>query len=87
MKTDFSALPEIHVGEHPKVLFVGNGINLSFPGAQNTDTIIKKEWKKQYGLELPDRNDTDVHHEIWKLPFTLQVVAATKDHVQGCMNE
>ena len=84
-KTPYDTLPEIKVGARPKVLLVGNGINLSFPGAASPDEIIQNEWKAHYGFLLPSRNDKANVHEIWKLPLPLQVVAATKDHVQGCM--
>lgn len=87
VKKATSNLPEIPYGKRPKVLLVGNGINLSFDGATDTDDIIKAEWKNYYGTELPDRNNSLIKHELWKLPFPLQVVAATKDHVQGCMTE
>ena len=83
MTRKLSLLPEIPYGIRPQILLVGNGINLSFDGAQSTDSIIKDEWKRNYGTDLPDRGRNT--HEIWNLPFPLQVVAATKDHVQGCM--
>lgn len=83
----FDVLPEILFGSRPKVLLVGNGINLSFPGALNTDEIIKNEWEKHYGTILPDRSDEKNPHEIWKLPFPMQVVAASKDHVQSSMTK
>ena len=78
--------PEISCGVHPKILFVGNGFNLSFPDAQRTDSIVQNQWKQSYGIDLPSRED-DPNNKVWKLPFPLQVVAATKDHVQGCMTE
>ena len=43
MKKDFYTLPEIQYGKHPKVLLVGNGVNLPFDGAKKTDDIIKQE--------------------------------------------
>ena len=86
-KSAYSILPEIPYGIKPRVLLVGNGLNLSFDGAADTDTIIQTEWKNYYGTELPNRNNSLIKHELWNLPFPLQVVAATKDHVQGCMTE
>ena len=93
MSKEFSVLPEIQYGTRPKVLVVGNGINLSFEGAQKTDAIIKKEWDNNYGEVLPDRISKEEakkgkkDHPIWSLPFPMQVVVSTKDHVQGCMTE
>ncbi len=84
-KREYDVLPEISYGTKPKVLLVGNGINLSFPGARDTDSIIKNEWMKTRGEELSDR-DSEKAHPIWKLPFPLQIVAATKNHVQSSMN-
>ena len=86
-KRIYDCLPQIPFGKRPKILLVGNGLNLSFEGAKKTDSIIQTEWEKYYGTKLPDREDKKAHHEIWNLPFPLQVVAATKDHVQGCMTE
>ena len=34
MSKELKILPEIQYGTRPKVLVVGNGINLSFPGAK-----------------------------------------------------
>ena len=82
-KTPYDKLPAIRFGNHPKVLLVGNGLNLSFDEAYSTDSIIQAEWKSHYGEDLLDRKNSK--HEVWKLPFPLEVVAATKDHVHGCM--
>ena len=79
-------LPEFPYGVRPIVILVGNGLNRSFEKAVTTDEIIQKEWLKYYGTELPDRK-TEPIHKIWKLPLPMQVVAATKDHVQTCMKE
>jgi hypothetical protein len=79
-------LPEFPYGVRPKVILVGNGLNRSFEKAVTTDEIIQKEWFKQYKTNLPDRNAKPIH-KIWKLPLPMQVVAATKDHVQTCMEE
>ena len=49
IKKATSNLPEIPYGKRPKVLLVGNGINLSFDGATDTDDIIKAEWKTIMG--------------------------------------
>ena len=86
MAKKFYNFPEVPYGVHPKILFVGNGFNLSFPDAQSTDAIIQNQWKQMYGIDLPSRDD-EPNNRVWKLPFPLQVVAATKDHVQGCMTE
>ena len=84
-RTPYDTLPEIPFGTRPKVLFVGNGINLSFSGATKTDSVLRDEWKNSYNEELPERNEDNSSHRIWSVPFPLQVVAATKDHVQGSM--
>lgn len=83
-KENYNVLPAINYGTRPKVLLVGNGINLSFDKTHKTDSIIQDEWKLAYGEELTGK-DVEPIHEIWKMPFPLQVVAATKDHVQKCM--
>ena len=70
-------LPEIPYGKKPAVLLVGNGINLPFDGAKSTQSIILDEWKSHKGGDAPAA--------LWKLPFPMQVVAATNDSVQGCM--
>ena len=84
-KENYDVLPIVNYNERPKVLLVGNGINLSFEGAHTTDTIIQSEWKKTYGEELTGREAQPLH-KIWNIPFPLQVVAATKDHVQQAMS-
>ncbi len=86
-KTPFDSLPSIPFGKRPKVLVVGNGLNLSFKGAKKTDSIIRSEWKKHHGSNLPIRGDIYNPHPIWSLPFPLQVVVATNNHVQSCMSE
>ena len=89
-KKPYSLLPEIPAGSRPRVLIVGNGINLSFNGARGTDSIIKDEWKVYHYDELPDRpteGDGDETHAFWKLPFPMQVVVASEDHVQSCTSK
>lgn len=93
MSKELKILPEIQYGTRPKVLVVGNGINLSFPGAKKTDSIIQNEWKKHYDETLPGRlsNETfskgEKEHPIWSLPFPMQVVVSTRGHVQECMTD
>lgn|GEM_PF-5493594 len=82
-KTPYNKLPEIPYGTKPVILLVGNGITLSFPGAQDVDNIIKNQWLQYHKSILPGRDN----HCIWKLPFTMQVVTATEDHVQSCMED
>ena len=86
-KQKYSLLPEIIPGAKPKVLLVGNGLNLSFPGCKKTDKIIQDEWETAYGRKIPDRNDPTHPHSIWKLPFPMEAVVASKDHVQDCMTK
>ena len=85
-KRKIKELPEIPDGYRPKVLLVGNGINRSFKGAQDIASIIQREWKNNYGTDLPEWKKGKPTHEIWELPFPMQVVAAAKDHVQDCMS-
>ncbi len=85
-KTPYDELPAIPSGMKPKVLLIGNGTNKSFVNVINTDDIIQDEWNRNYGSVLPSRQN-DPNHPIWELPLPLQVVAATQDHVQGCMSK
>ena len=87
VRKKYDLLPEIPYGTRPRILLVGNGTTLSFSGSTNTDSIIKDEWINSYNEELPDRKDTGNPHVIWTIPFPLQVVAATNDHVQSCMSK
>ena len=77
-------LPSIPYHKRPKVLLVGNGINLSFSGCKSTDSIICDQWEKHYDSKLDCKEKKD---DVWKLPFPMQIVVATKDHVQECMME
>ena len=83
-KENYDVLPIVNYCKRPKVILVGNGINLPFAGAHTTDAIIQRGWKQNYGEELMGRQASPTH-KIWNIPFPLQIVAATKDHVQQCM--
>lgn len=83
----YDLLPIIVSSSRPKVLLVGNGIVRAFDESKKTDTLIQKAWGHYYHSSLPDRNDKDHPHPIWKLPFPLEIVVATKNHVQDNMSE
>lgn len=82
MKNSFDILPAVQPGQKVKVLLVGNGINLPFEGSRSTDNIIMEAWRKYHQVNLPRRNDFTHPHPVWKLPFPMEVVAATKDNVE-----
>ena len=83
-KEKFDVPLSVNCGATPTVLLIGNGINLSFADARKTDKIIQDEWKRFHNEELLEREAIPVH-KIWNIPFPLQIVAATKDHVQDSM--
>lgn len=70
-------LPGITPGNRPKVLFLGNGINLCWNGTKWSDII--SGYASESGIEY-DKAVFD------KLPATLQIVAATGDHVNSNMS-
>ena len=86
-RSKYDQLPGLATGVKPKVLLIGNGINLAFEKKASTGKskktstpgIVMEEWEKHYGFEADDANP------IWGLPFPMQITAATKNHVQGCM--
>lgn len=82
--TIYTKLDSIAFEEKTKVLLVGNGLNLSFDKSRSIDSIMIDEWNKYHDRKIQSREE-DSEHPIWKLPFPLQVVAATKDNVQSCM--
>lgn len=81
MKKKLDILPSIQPNQRVKVLIVGNGINLPFESAKSTDNIIREAWRKHHHSNLPKRSDLTHPHPVWKLPFTMEVVAATKNNV------
>ena len=74
-------LKSISCGTRPKVLLLGNGINLSFLEAKETNDFLEKLYEKNYSVE--ERN----LEEFCKLTFPMKVIVATKDHVSTCMKE
>lgn len=70
-------LPGITPGNRPKVLFLGNGINLCWNGTKWSDII--SGYASESGIEY-DKAVFD------KLPATLQIVAATGDHINSNMS-
>lgn len=83
-RKQYDELNEISYGTRPKVLLVGNGLNLSFGNVESTDSIIRRVWKENHNDVLPEDKS---RHVIWNLPFPLQVVAASEDKVQSCMDD
>lgn len=78
-RSKYDQLQGLTSGIKPKVLLVGNGLNLAFDDKTKTEKIIENEWKKHYS------SDADKSHPIWDLPFPMQITAATRNHVQSCM--
>lgn len=71
-------LPGIMPGARPKVLFLGNGVNLNWGGLSWSALI--KDFAKPNG---PDFN----LEAIKDMPSTMQIVAATGDHIDSRMEE
>lgn len=81
-------LPEIPYGIRPQVLLIGNGLNRPFgqtKGKADTDGILRAAWRETHDFMLPCR-DAEPRHAFWDLTLPQQVVVATKDRVQTCMN-
>ena len=62
----------IRTGEHPQVLLVGNGINMAFHDPS---------WENLVKDELAFSKSDLTYEEIQSIPATMQIVLATKDHV------
>ena len=65
----------MNIFEIPQVLFLGNGVNLSYGGISWSDLIQK----------ISRRNDFD-----WKnseMPMPLQAILATNDHIRTSLKE
>lgn len=77
--TELDTLREIPFGKRPKVLLVGNGINLSFKNSTECNKMIADKWESVHSCKVPDF--------FSKLSFPMQVVAATNNHVNSFMEE
>ncbi len=86
-------LKSIPYGTRPKVLLVGNGINLSFAEKEedidesedrdaelDTNRMLEKKYKKIHNGTIPS-------DEFKNLPFPLKVIVATKDDVKSFMGD
>lgn len=80
-RVKYDLLPNIAPGSRPSVLLVGNGIVRAFDEDAKMEALIRKAWKESHPHPLPEGD-----HPIWKLPFPMQIIVASKDHVQDCMS-
>lgn len=69
-------LPIIIPGERPPVLFLGNGINLLFQGTPWKEIVV--EFARESGIETG-------RYKFDKLPVTMQIVAASNNHIDSKM--
>ena len=78
--TELKPLRSLIPGQKPKVLLVGNGINLSFPSGIDS-------WKDIIKAELVSSGSQLSYEQIKDMPAPMQIVVATGDHVNVRMKE
>lgn len=72
------SIPQHPCTERPSCLLVGNGINKQFND---------KSWAELIEQALKTSNQHFPYSELEQMPATMQIVAATKDHVHEYMNK
>ena len=78
--TELTPLRSLVPDQRPKVLLVGNGINLSFPSGIDS-------WKDIIKTELAHSGSSLSYEQIKDMPTPMQIVVATADHVNVRMKE
>ena len=64
----FEELPPVKVGQRPKILLLGNGINRAFDG---------ESWEKLIETAMNDNGCTVLYKDIKDMPATMQIVIAS----------
>ena len=78
--TELTPLRPLVPGQKPKVLLIGNGINLSFKSGIDS-------WKDIIKAELADSGSPLSYEQIRDMPAPMQIVVATGDHVNVRMKD
>ena len=73
----------ISLVKRPQILLIGNGINRACSSitSKSWDDLIQRIFEKYYN----EKFDINELHKIKKLPYPMQVVAASDDHVNKAM--